>query len=183
MPIMTDDSLPAGELDDHHLHRLKKYKHLYYCPKCVRNFDSKEVMKKCKICSTDLIELKPDQKSEYRYYCPVCEKNFTVPEKPEKCINCGNKIIHSYQWEGKSKTDKTRVRMAGIRSLLRRLIDGFGKKKSTENTKPIEKPQKIEEKTNAEEKIEDVIIEQSNFVRPIIRLNPFSKSSEELPTK
>lgn len=37
----------------------RKFRHLYYCKNCVRNFQTREEMKCCKYCGGDIIELLP----------------------------------------------------------------------------------------------------------------------------
>ena len=179
MVIMTQSDLPKGELDEHHLFRLKKFKHLYYCPSCKRNIDSAEPMNKCSICSGDLVELVPKTKEEikYRYYCPVCEKNFTVPEEASKCINCGNKFIHQYELAAKTEP---RMWVADIKSSLGKMLSYTRRIGKIAKTRL---PKKENKQSEVKDTIEDIIIEQSNFVRPVFRLNLFSRNREELPAQ
>ncbi len=181
MLIDQDNQGSRKELDEFHLFRQKKFKQLYYCPKCKRSFDSGEQMNQCKLCSGDLVMLKPEQEvSNYRYYCPVCEKNFTVSEKATQCINCGNKFIHQYAWETSERTDKARMRLFSIKLFFRKIINYIGKSR-IKKPQVNESSQPKEQENKINDTIEEIIIEQSNFSRPVIRLNFFS-SGEELPT-
>jgi DNA-directed RNA polymerase subunit RPC12/RpoP len=191
MLIDQDNQDSRRELDEFHLFRQKKYSYLYFCPKCKRSFDSAESIDKCKTCSSDLVLLKPEQEAtNYRYYCPVCEKNFTVSEKSDKCINCGSKFVHQYAWKEEEKTDKARMRLFRVKSFFRKIINFIGrpgvKKDQTQkkdDSSPPENSQKESKINNTINSIiEELIIEQSIFSRPLIRLNPFSRS-EEMPTR
>lgn len=113
------DGLPKGMLDQFHIYRKKNYKHLYYCYRCMRTFDSKEPTSICKFCGAsvrDITGAKFEQPLaiKYRYYCTKCEKNFESFSIFENCAICGNKIMHVYRWEELSTWEKISVRIKKI---------------------------------------------------------------------
>ncbi len=110
------DGLPIGSLDLFHKYRLKSYKHLYYCYRCARTFDTKEPASMCKFCNAavrDISGAKFEQPlaQKYRYYCEKCEKNFESYTIFENCALCGSKIVHIYKWEQLSTQDKITLRL------------------------------------------------------------------------
>lgn len=191
MLIAENNELPQGEVDEYHVFRTRKSNHLYFCTVCKRSFDSSSPVTTCDKCSGELIELKPEhlkEKTSYRYYCPVCEKNFTVTEKASACVNCGSKFIHQYAWAGREKADKVVMRLVKIKSMFLNAFYSVGKLKLNGNEGVIKReksrPDSLQPGNNKiSETIGEVIIEQSSFVRPLIRLNLFSGNMEEMPTR
>ena len=82
------------------------------------------------------------------------------------------------------------MRLFRVKSFFRKIIDFIGRsrvkkdqtQKKDDSSQPenSQKESKINNTINST--IEELIIEQSIFLRPLIRLNPFSRS-EEMPTK
>ena len=44
------DNRPAGMLDEFHAYREKEYNFRYFCPRCIRNFETKTPAEECKLC-------------------------------------------------------------------------------------------------------------------------------------
>ena len=112
----TVDDLSKGTLDQFHRHRLKEYKYLYYCPRCVRSFDAKEPIDVCKFCSGAVRSITGAKyerplAQKYHYYCANCEKNFESFTTFENCPICSGKIAHIYTWKELSAWEKMSVHL------------------------------------------------------------------------
>ncbi|MFH0832490.1 MAG: hypothetical protein V1900_02080 [Candidatus Aenigmatarchaeota archaeon] len=110
-------NLPQGSLDEYHEFRTQKYHHLYFCQKCVRNFETIEAVDKCIHCSDEVVEIPRVEKKiipikkRFRYYCSACEKSFESEFKHDECQICGNKIVHFYRWEELGMRDRIFIRL------------------------------------------------------------------------
>ena len=112
-------NLPLGSLDDFHKFRNAKYRHLYFCKSCVRNFEAAEAAQSCKFCGNGVKELnEPQKKEKFRYFCTKCDRNYTLSEKVEQCQACGHKFVHFYPWTMLRKRDKIKVRAMNIAKRL-----------------------------------------------------------------
>lgn len=157
------DRLNMSELDDFEEFRKKAFSRLYFCPACVRSYDSAHVLDKCRFCGGAVQELsskpageKQPEKS-HRYYCTRCEKNYFSAAKPESCGVCGSRFIHSYEWK-RIRRDIFRTR---FRTLLRRLSS-------------LQLPRSAAEK--------EFSLKAVQIRYPLPRLR-FRRNVEELPTK
>ncbi len=142
------DGLPKGTLDQFHKHRTRIYKHLYYCYRCVRTFDTKEPTETCKFCGAavrDITGAKFESPfaQKYRYYCTRCEKNFESFTIFENCAICGSKIMHIYKWEELNTLEKLSVR------LKRMISPGTRSERNGNSKKPLFGERK--KSSNAEE--------------------------------
>jgi len=50
---------PAGELDEYHSFREKKFRYIYFCPNCSRSFETAAPTNSCKFCSGKIRRLAP----------------------------------------------------------------------------------------------------------------------------
>ncbi len=162
------DRLAQSELDDFEEFRKQTFNYTYYCPKCIRSFDSEEEQKSCKFCNGPIMETwsKPDHKTvqkNYRYFCTKCEKNYMSKTIQEVCEICGSKFIHVYEWH-RVKRDIFRTR---IKKFSRRLKD-----------LEIPRPITSDDATSAKSKFS--LKDKLNYPFPKIT---FRRNQEELPTK
>lgn len=98
-------SVTKTQSDGYEQFRHNFFKHLYYCSKCIRNFQTHEAATSCHICGTELKELVKDDVKHYsegkkkmRYYCPKCLKTFDTETYVKGCGICGSAVIHYYPW-------------------------------------------------------------------------------------
>src|SRR3989338_7185078 len=100
MDLDIYDILPVSIMENSHTFRESYFDYLYLCRTCVRSFDSKTELDKCKFCGNAIIELKSVRRGRagwkagfkntkiFRYFCPICEKNFISKEKFSVCNGC-----------------------------------------------------------------------------------------------
>jgi len=106
-------------MSEYHEFRTKKYKNLYFCKSCIRNFESENDEKNCKFCGNEVKKLTEQQKKQiFRYYCTKCDRNYTLDEKVEQCQACGHKFVHFYPWTVLRKRDKIRKKTFSIAERL-----------------------------------------------------------------
>ena len=113
------DGIAKGTLDEYHNFRKQEYKHLYYCYKCIRTFDSKTKTETCKFCNAavrDITGAKFEQPfaQKYHYYCPECERSFESYSLFETCAVCSTQILHIYKWQELSTLEKIMVQAKKI---------------------------------------------------------------------
>jgi rRNA maturation endonuclease Nob1 len=114
--------LDENSIDFDNYARRKRFRHLYFCEKCVRSFETNSDERVCKFCGSGVKEI--GEKKLTRYVCPACYHSVATVEKIEKCPKCGNKILHSYPIEKMSKREFLRMRRmqikGGIKNIFRR---------------------------------------------------------------
>jgi DNA-directed RNA polymerase subunit RPC12/RpoP len=133
--------MTPGELLDFHNFRGRNFGYLYYCPTCVRSFDSAEEHNECKFCSGNSLQIlkKPvaashkKKKHHQRYYCVKCQRTNVSNDAVERCQLCGGKIVHVYSWSSVSGRERLRMRFMKIRktimeSVLKKRIMGMVRK-------------------------------------------------------
>ena len=106
-------------MSEYHEFRTKKYKNLYFCKSCIRNFESENDEKNCKFCGNEVKKLAEQQKKQiFRYYCTKCDRNYTLSEQVNQCQACGHKFVHFYPWTVLRKRDKIRKKTFSIAERL-----------------------------------------------------------------
>ena len=115
------DNLPKGELDKFELYRQEKgFNFRFFCPSCLRNFESLHKEENCIHCgSRNIRELWCSEKirdhplldKKFRYYCSKCEKNFESNVKFTECQMCGSRILNVYRWSELSLKDRILFRI------------------------------------------------------------------------
>ena len=177
---MRLDRLQQSELDDFEEFRKQAFNYTYYCPRCIRSFDSAGALQGCKFCNGPVMEIwsKPSNKAvekNYRYFCTKCEKNYVANAMPEVCEICGSKFIHAYEWR-RMKRDIFRTR---FKKFSRRLKNPWKIQipKQKDATGSETEKTGIENTKRKKFSLKDLKI---NYQIPKIR---FRRNEEELPTR
>src|SRR3989338_9172978 len=115
-------SVTQTQSDGYEQFRHKFFKHLYYCSKCIRNFQTHHPEAICRICGTELKELVRDDVKQYsegkrkmRYYCPKCLKTFDTESYAKGCKTCGSAVIHYYPWNPVKTRHKILLKVNDLR--------------------------------------------------------------------
>ena len=116
----TYPPLASGTLDETHKWRLTHFMHIYHCPRCVRNIETREETINCKFCNNELIEIVPTHPIEayiklraLMYKCKICNKYLIGSKDTVKCAQCGTEDIQFYDKmrEFRRKTENYRKKL------------------------------------------------------------------------
>ena len=84
---------PAGELDEYHSFREKKFRYIYFCPNCSRSFETATPTNKCKFCYGNIKRLAP---------IPTTEDYTVKQDMKRRAKSIISRIIKGYLKPGKT---------------------------------------------------------------------------------
>ncbi|MBI2971271.1 MAG: hypothetical protein HYY37_02520 [Candidatus Aenigmarchaeota archaeon] len=138
------DRVAAGSLDELHFFKQKKYKHIFFCPSCIRSFESAKEEELCKFCGGHVRKVgdlhkhvvEPVTEKKHRFYCPKCQKIYEHAQRLEKCAECGTQVTHFYGYQDLGTRDK-------ILYHFHRLFKGRRQWRAEERTSPASPASRI----------------------------------------